>query len=125
MKKLARSLPFALLLLGCGGGNSYTVEIENQSAKRLDSVHVFINASVGDEPTVKSGSLLPGEAMPPLSVGEIFGGGNNAKTTAAAIFYAADTVIKSTMPHNGITGADGHYKATIDSGLQVTWKVWN
>lgn len=121
MKKTVRHLPLALLLAACGGGISYTVEVQNLSAKSFDSVHVFINTSTSKKPTAAFVALRPSDTAPPLAVGEIFGGSNNTKPTATAIFYAADTVIKSDMPQNGEKVPNGHYKAIIDSGLQVKW----
>jgi hypothetical protein len=73
MKKIARCLPFALLLTSCGGGISYTIEVQNLSAKGFDSVHVFIDTSPGEQPAAKFGKMLPGETLTPLTVGEIFG----------------------------------------------------
>lgn len=118
---MKQCLPLALLPVSCGSGKSYTVGVQNLSAKSFDSVHVLVNASTDNVPAIKNSSLLPGEATAPLSVGEIISWSNNRTTKLSTIFYAADTVIKSTMPNNGEKGANAHYKAAIDSGLQVNW----
>lgn len=119
---MKQCLPLALLLASCGGGKTYNIEVQNLSAKSFDSVHVFVNSDTNEEPTVKFAILLPSETTPPFAAGEIFGSKNGTKTTAIAIFYAADTVIESAMPPNGKMVVDGHYKATIDSTLQVKWQ---
>jgi hypothetical protein len=123
MKKMKRCLPLALLLASCISQKSYRVEVQNLSAKRFDSVYVFINSSTDQIPTVKSGSLSPGEAIPPLDVGSFSTGVSSKTDKVTAIFYAADTVIKADMSNDGEKGANLHYKATIDSSLQVKWKV--
>lgn len=122
MKRMKQCLPLVLLLTSCGGGKSYTVDVQNQSAKRFDSVHVFINTNTGDAPAIKSGSLLPGDAIAPLSVGQISSWGKNQPTKVTVIFYAADTVIKSSMPPQAEVGTNARYKAIIDSSLQVNWQ---
>jgi hypothetical protein len=124
MKKLAKCLPFVLLLLGCGGGKTYTIEVHNQSAKRFDSVQVFIEAGSGKQPVVNFGPLLPGQAMPPLAIGELLGG-YHREALGKAIFYAADTVIRGYGPYNEGAPLYKHYKMTIDSSLQVKWAEWN
>jgi hypothetical protein len=124
MKKIILCLPLALLLASCGGGKSYTIEVENLSAKSFDSVHVFIDTSPGEEPSAKFGSVLPGETLPPLTVGEIFGT-HHKKMTGTVIFYAADTVIRRAGSYTGGMVVYGHYKITLDSSLQVKWKEWD
>jgi hypothetical protein len=123
MKKLSRCLPLAMLLVSCGGGKTYTVEVQNQSAKGFDSVKVFIDTAPGEQPAASFGPLKPGQAMPPLTVGEIFGG-HHQKMSGTAIFYAADTMIRNNAPYNGGMNVNGHYKVTIDSSLQVKWAEW-
>jgi len=124
MKKLVKCLPFALLIAGCGGGKSYTIEVQNLSAKRFDSVHVFIDTSPDEQPAAKFGEMLPGQVLPPLTIGEIFGK-QHQKMTGTVIFYAPDTVIRQAEAYTGGMVAFKHYKITIDSSLQVKWAEWN
>jgi hypothetical protein len=124
MKSVFKFLPLALLLASCGGGKTYTIEVHNQSAKRFDSVHVFIDTSPGEEPAVKYEPLGPGQSMPPLTVGEIFGT-QHQKMTGTAIFYAADTVIRRPGSYTGGMVVFKHYKITIDSSLQIKWEEWD
>jgi hypothetical protein len=123
MKKIITCLPLALLLISCGGGEAYRVEVQNQSAKHFDSVHIFIHESPGGEPTVKSGPLKPGETMPPLAIGELLGR-SQPKMGGTAIFYAADTIIRYQGPYDEGLVMYNHYKVTIDSSLQVKWQEW-
>lgn len=124
MKKIARCLPLILLLASCGSGKSYTIEVQNLSAKSFDSVHVFIDTSPDEEPAAKFGKILPGETLPPLTVGEIFGK-QHQKMTGTVIFYAADTVIHRAGSYTGGMVVFEHYKITLDSSLQVKWEEWN
>jgi hypothetical protein len=98
MKKMKLCLPLVLLLASCISRKSYTVEVQNLSTKRFDSVHLFTNANDDQAPPVKYGSLSPGWAIPPMDVTTISTGGNNKAEKIAAIFYAADTVIKVVCP---------------------------
>lgn len=99
MKKIARCLPLALLLTSCGGGISYTIEVQNLSAKSFDSVQVFIEAGSSRQPVVNFGRLPPGQAMPPLTIVEP-SGGHHREAQGRAVFYAADTVISEYGPYN-------------------------
>jgi hypothetical protein len=117
-----KALPLALLLAGCGG-KTYTIEVQNRSAKRFDSVHVFIDTAPGEEPAARSGPLVPGQSMPPLTVGDALGG-RHQKMGGTAVFYAADTVLRNPGPYTGGMVVYDHYKITIDSSLQVKWEQW-
>lgn len=124
MKSALKFLPLLLLLISCGRGKTYTIEVQNLSAKRFDSVHVFIDTSPGEEPAAKFGSVLPGETLPPLTVGEIFGT-QHQKMTGTVIFYAADTVIHRAGSYTGGMVVYEHYKITLDSSMQVNWEEWS
>jgi hypothetical protein len=124
MKKIKLCLPLALLLASCGSGKTYTIEVQNLSNKGFDSVNVFIDTSPGEQPAAKFGKILPGETLPPLTVGEIFGT-QHQKMTGTVIFYAADTVISRAGSYTGAMVVYEHYKITLDSTMQVKWKEWN
>ena len=124
MKKIKQYLPLALFLASCGGGTSYTIEVQNLSAKSFDSVHVFIDTSPGEQPAAKFGKVLPGETLPPLTVGEIFGT-QHQKMTSTVIFYAADTIIRAAGSYTGGMVIYEHYKITLDSSLQIKWEEWD
>lgn len=124
MKSAFKFLPLLLLCISCGGGKTYTIEVQNLSAKSFDSVHVYIDTSPGEQPAAKFGKLLPGETLPPLTVGELFGSGHQ-KMTGTAIFYAADTIICRAGSYTGGMVVYEHYKITLDSSLQVKWEEWN
>jgi hypothetical protein len=123
MKKIITSCSLALLLISCGSDKPYTIEVHNQSAKRFDSVHVFIDTGPSGEPAVKYGPLGPGKVMPPLTIGELLGRGQ-PKMGSTAIFYAADTIIRYQGPYDEGLIQFNHYKISIDSGLQVRWAEW-
>lgn len=124
MKSVLKLLPLLLLLISCGRGKTYTIEVQNLSAKRFDSVQVFIEAGSSKQPVVNFKPLLSGEVMPPLAIGELLGG-YHRETLGKAVFYAADTVISGYGPYNEGLPVYQHYKITIDSSLQVKWKEWN
>lgn len=123
MKKMKRCLPLALLLASCINQKSYRVEVQNLSAKRFDSVYVFVNSSTDQIPAAKSGSLSPGEAIPPLDVSNISTWGSRKTDKVTAIFYAVDSVIKAEISIEGEKRTYLHYKAIVDSSLQVKWTV--
>lgn len=124
MKKIKQYLPLALFLTSCGGGTSYTIEVQNLSAKSFDSVQVFIEAGSSRQPVANFGPLPPGQAMPPLTILEPKGG-HHREALGRAIFYAADTVIRGYGPYNEGASLYNHYKMTIDSSLTVKWEEWN
>jgi hypothetical protein len=116
---LLLSLCACLWQTGCGGGQTYSIEVQNLSAQRLDSVQVYIDAEQGDKPTTSFGPLRPGQSIPPLTVGALFTR-ERGQLSATAVFYATDTVVHSNGPHNGMIQYK-RYKITIDSSLRVNW----
>lgn len=132
MQKILIYLLPIMLLVGCGSNEAYTIEVYNQSAKGFDSVHIFIDTSPGltsqsgrptVQPVVNYGPLLAGEAMPPLTIGELLGR-SQPKMGGTAIFYAADTIIRYEGPYDEGLAVCNHYKITIDSSLHVNWAEW-
>jgi hypothetical protein len=117
---LLLSLCACLWQTGCGGGKGYSLEVQNLSAKVFDSVQVFVDTEPGEGPTASHGTTLrPGQSMARLEVGELFTMGRE-QLPAMAVFYAADTVVRSNGPHNSMIQYK-HYKITIDSSLRVNW----
>jgi hypothetical protein len=99
---------------GCGGGQHYAIELHNRSAKAFNGVQVLVDGTL-----IIHDSLRPGQSIPPLEVGQVFGSARQ-QLSATAIFYAADTVVRSSGPYNGMIHYK-RYKITIDSSLQVKW----
>lgn len=121
MQKITTYLLPIILLMGCGSGQSYTVEVQNLSAKSFDSVQVFVNTNTNGKPTVQFGNLLPGETAPPLAVGKILGT-QQPKIKGMAIFYAADTVVRYQAADVNSATNNNYYKISIDSNLRIKWE---
>lgn len=109
------------LLANCGPA-TYTIHINNLSAKAFDSINVLIISTQGNKVNLKFEGVAPGEVV----YKTISGNAINAKHDIAIVpvLYASDTTIRNWGTYNDLGVFKENYKMTIDSSLKIKWEEW-